>query len=44
VWISPELLDELPQTAKPLVSAEVGRLEALLKSGDLKDPPAIQLP
>ena len=44
VWISPELLGELPLTAKPLVSAEVARLEALLKSGDLKEAPAIQLP
>lgn len=44
IWVNPLLIDDLPRAAQPLVVAEVARLEALLRSGGLKQAPAIQLP
>jgi tetratricopeptide (TPR) repeat protein len=43
-WISPDLVPDLPAAAQPLVEAELARLEGLLRSGQLAEPPAIKLP
>jgi len=40
-WLSPALIPAMPTAAQPLVSAELVRNEALLRSGALATPPAL---